>query len=165
MFYALVASTYIQRIADKYESERAFLPFFFFFSTYSERWHARQTWKGGMVIKLSQTDYLGSLLRSIISDQSFQMEDLDSLDSHRVLRSSSWRWRKQIVNFRTSQQPSRGRFVRLMKSSTNEERKRENRRVEGTRKEDYFNSLSFNSTFVKKEGGRKRDIYLGIHSF
>lgn len=50
MFYALVASTYIQRIADKYESERAFLPFFF--STYSERWHARQTRKGGMVIKL-----------------------------------------------------------------------------------------------------------------
>lgn len=51
-------------------------------------------------------------------------------------------------------------FRSLMKSSTNEEKKRENRRVEGTRKEDYFNSLSFNSTFVKKEGGRKRDIYI-----
>lgn len=161
MFYALVASTYIQRIADKYESERAFLPFFF--STYSERWHARQTWKGGMVIKLSQTDYLGSLLRSIISDQSFQMEDLDSMDSHRVLRQlaleeTDREFSNKLVALSRS-------FRCLMKSSTNEERKRENRRVEGTRKEDYFNSLSFNSTFVKKEGGRKRDIYLGIHSF
>lgn len=96
------------------------LSFLFFFSTYSERWHARQTRKGGMVIKLSQTDYLGSLLRSIISDQSFQMEDLDSMDSHRVLR--------QLALEETDREFSNKlvalSFRSLMKSSTKKRRRR-----------------------------------------